>query len=471
LATPSQLRLLEQLLSSSFSPAQLHQLLYGLFGQSFVGSLPPHQYISAAQFFFEVVQRLEMNGYLLNNKMGQSLFAELGKERPGRGDDISKLAGELGVKAAQGGGSGDGSNTSPPAAVAMESLRGMLGAPSKHSPHVRLVVNIANGLATASWWSSDRELKGSDHLSTDTTILHDAQKKLRYATRCKGTSAQIAEASRALGTELSKYVFHGGIRAQFAVALNEINRSGGELDMELEFGGEEDLAQLSWELVRDPSPPHNFVCTLPGVTLTRRYPRTGTPRKLEDTPKKLLIVLGEELGRPEANNVKKLWEDKGHEVQLLNMPDKWELSDTLLEGPWDVVHFITHGDVEQVILKDTLNAQQLANMVSGRVRTAVVMSVCSSAESSASPDLVPVDAYDRGSVAWRGVAQALIGAGVPNVLAWTNLAYVDECARITPRWHAQYLKGGDARKATQRARQAIIAAEEYSFGWLAHFTG
>ncbi|MBK7760236.1 MAG: hypothetical protein IPI35_28275 [Deltaproteobacteria bacterium] len=86
MANPPQLRQLEQLLSSSFSPAQLHQLLYGLFGQSFVGSLPPHQYISAAQYFFEVVQRLEMNGYLLNNKMGQSLFAELGKERPGRGD-------------------------------------------------------------------------------------------------------------------------------------------------------------------------------------------------------------------------------------------------------------------------------------------------------------------------------------------------------------------------------------------------
>ncbi|MEY3211337.1 MAG: hypothetical protein RIT28_1818, partial [Pseudomonadota bacterium] len=86
-------------------------------------------------------------------------------------------------------------------------------------------------------------------------------------------------------------------------------------------------------------------------------------------------------------------------------------------------------------------------------------------------DLVPVDAYDRGSVAWRGVAQALIGAGVPNVLAWTNLAYVDECARITPRWHDQYLRSGDAHKATQKARQAILAAEEYSFGWLAHFTG
>jgi hypothetical protein len=45
-----------------------------------------------AQYFFEVVQRLEMNGYLLNNKMGQAFFAELVKERPGRGDEIAALA-------------------------------------------------------------------------------------------------------------------------------------------------------------------------------------------------------------------------------------------------------------------------------------------------------------------------------------------------------------------------------------------
>jgi hypothetical protein len=48
---------------------------------------------------------------------------------------------------------------------------------------------------------------------------------------------------------------------------------------------------------------------------------------------------------------------------------------------------------------------------------------------------------------------------------------VDECARITPRWHDQYLKTGDPLKATQKARRALLAAEEYSFGWLAHFTG
>jgi hypothetical protein len=470
LATPSQLRLLEQLLSSSFSPAQLHQLLYGLFGQSFVGSLPPHQYTTAAQYFFEVVQRLEMNGFLANNKMGQAFFAELVKERPGRGDEINNIAAQLGVKASAGG--GDVTTPAVAPAIALDDLRGMLGAQARQTPQIRLTLNIANGLATAAWWSGERELKDSAHLPADTSTLQAAQRELRRATRNKYTPpAQIADASAALGTALSQHLFQGNIQAQFALALNEINRGGGELNLQLEFGGEEDLAQLSWELLRGPSAPHNFLCTLPGVLLTRKYPSNVTPYKLPDTPKKLLIVLGEEKGRPEALKVKRLWEEKGLTVQVLEMPDKYELADALIEGPWDVVHFITHGEVEQVILKDKLNANQLANMVRGRVRSAVVMSVCSSGESSASPDLVPVDAYDRGSVAWRGVAQALIGAGVPNVIAWTNLAYIDECARITPRWHTQYLRSGDAHKATQLARQAIFAAEEYSFGWLAHFTG
>ena len=471
MATPSQLRLLEQLLSSSFSPAQLYQLLYGLFGQSFAGSLPPHQYIPAAQFFFEVVQRLEMNGYLLNNKMGQSLFAELGKERPGRGDDISKLAGELAITLPRGGGGEGQQSPNPPTVAAIDDLSGMITAKANHAPQVCLRVNIAKGQVTAAWQSGDRELKSSADLPGDTSHLHAAQQKLIKVTRRGGPAAQIAEASSALGTLLSQHMFQSGIQTQFTMALNKINEGGGELNLQLEFGGKEDLAQLSWELLREPDEPHGFLSTLPGVFLTRRYPRPTAPYRVKETPKKLLLVLGEELGREEANKVTKLWEDKGLGVQLLNSPDSYELNDALGEGPWDVVHLITHGHPELVHLKDTLNADQLANMARGNVRSAVVLSVCTSGSADVQTDRVAVDAYDRNSVAWRGVAPALIGAGVPNVLAWTNLAYVDECARITPRWHDQYLKNGDALKATQKARRAIFTAKEYSFGWLAHFTG
>ncbi|MCK6520720.1 CHAT domain-containing protein [Myxococcota bacterium] len=469
MATPSQLRLLEQLLSSSFSPAQLYQLLYGLFGQSFVGSLPPHQYVPAAQFYFEVVQRLEMNGYLLNNKMGQNLFAELQKERPGRGDEITLIATQLGVQVA-----GGGDNQRPPgpnAVAAIDELRGLITTKTNHPPQVCLRVNIAKGQVTAAWQSGDRELKGSADLPADTSVLHMAQQKLIKVTQRGGPATQIAEASSALGTLLSQHIFQPGIQAQFTLALHTINEASGELNVQLEFGGEEDLAQLSWELLREPSQPHGFLSTLPNVFLTRRYPRASAPFRLPDTPKKLLLVLGEELGREEANKVKALWEAKGLGVQLLTSPGKYELSDALADGPWDVVHLITHGHPELVLLKDTLNANQLANMVSGNVRSAVVLSVCTSVSANIQTDRVAVDAYDRRSVAWRGVAPALIGAGVPNVLAWTNLAYVDECARITPRWHDQYLKTGAPLKATQKARKAILAAEEYSFGWLAHFTG
>jgi hypothetical protein len=95
-----------------------------------------------------------------------------------------------------------------------------------------------------------------------------------------------------------------------------------------------------------------------------------------------------------------------------------------------------------VFLGETLDAEQLGNMISGHVRTACLLSVCNSG-------LRTLETGERpGALLWRGVAQRLIGAGVPNVLAWSNLAYIDDCARATPIWHEQYLKGKDPRVAT-----------------------
>ncbi len=472
MATSSLLRPLEELLASSFNPAQLHKILYGLFGQRFVGGLPPHQFVGQDDYFFETVQHLARYGVLLNNKMGQDFFSELVRERPGRGEEISALAGQFDITIDV------PIDSAPlqlsPRIIEVPTSSTVQGAEPPLSPlhtHHRLTLNIANGLATMSWWTGDRELKDSAHLPRDTSMLHAAQDRLRRATRHGDRPTQIGDASMALGTALSQHLFRGAMQSQFFAALSEMNSVGGALELQLEFGGEERLAQLSWELLRAPYPPHNFLCTLPGLIVTRRYPLTITPFKLPDTPKKLLIVLSAEPGRSEAMTVKKLWEDNSLDVQILEGADSYELADALLEGPWDVVHFITHGEAERVILQDSIHSSQLANMVQGNVRTAAVLSVCCSAESGVSSEQDPADDYERGSVAWRGVAQALVGAGVPNVIAWSNLAYVDDCARITPRWHTHYLKSGDPRKAMQKARQAIFAAKEYSFGWLAHFTG
>ncbi|MBK7757968.1 MAG: hypothetical protein IPI35_16535 [Deltaproteobacteria bacterium] len=97
MATPSQLRALEELLSSCFTPAQLHMFLYGLFGQRFVGSLPPHQTATPASYFFEVVQRLEMNGYLATNEVERAAVSGWAIERPGRAAEVFAMAATVGV--------------------------------------------------------------------------------------------------------------------------------------------------------------------------------------------------------------------------------------------------------------------------------------------------------------------------------------------------------------------------------------
>ncbi|MBK9368424.1 MAG: hypothetical protein IPN01_19295 [Deltaproteobacteria bacterium] len=252
MATPSQLRLLEQLLSSSFSPAQLYQLLYGLFGQSFVGSLPPHQYIPAAQFFFEVVQRLEMNGYLLNNKMGQSLFAELGKERPGRGDDISKLAGELAITLPRGGGGEGQQSPNPPTVAAIDDLSGMITAKANHAPQVCLRVNIAKGQVTAAWQSGDR--RAEDLRPTCPAVDAAAQQKLIQVTRRGGPAAQIAEASSPWA------------RAHPGICSSRVSRPSSPWRPTMQQGGRpwssasrlrgtRGPRPLTWELLREPDEP------------------------------------------------------------------------------------------------------------------------------------------------------------------------------------------------------------------------
>lgn len=470
-STPSLRRNLEKLLWGSYSPAQLHELLQHLFGQCLAERLPSHEHVAARDYFFNVVENLDDDGYLVHKRLGRRLFVELMVQRPGYKDELHLLAEVLGLDVMQEYETRLGPQNELDSTSRLSQLTNNLGVGARHSRQVRLNINIANGFATASWWLGEDEIKESAPLAADTSHLHEAQRRLIEVTRRGGSQKEIGEASSALGTLLSQHIFGAGIRTQFILALDKINRGGGELNVQLEFGGGEDLAQLSWELLRDPSEPHSFLSTMPGVFLTRRYPRTTPRYRPPDTPKKLLLVLGAKEGEEEANKVRQLWTDKGLPVRLVEKPGRYELMKALNEGPWDVMHLIAHGHPELVLLKDTLYASQLANMTRGNVRSGVVLSVCTGASANIPTDSALVDAYDRGSLAWRGVAPALIGAGLSNVLAWTNLAYVDECAHISPEWHQKYLSTGDPREATRAARSLLRCGPECSFGWLAHFTG
>jgi len=429
------------------------------------------KYFQKDDYFFAVVLGMDSAGYLIHERLGQCFFVELMVQRPGFKDEVQQIAEGFGVQVMQGYATRQAEQgvLRPIEKINRIGERIVFG--GRQPPRVHLNVNIANSWVTASWWLSGEEIKDSARLPTGTTLLHDAQQKLITITQSGGNPGQIAAASAALGTILSQHIFQPGIQAQFTLALNKINESGGELNLQLEFGGEEELAQLSWELLREPTTPYNFLCTHPRIFLTRRYPRAMVPPSPINAPQKLLLIVGAKEGQQEANDVAAHWRAKGLELKIIDNPDNYELSIALADGPWDVMHIIAHGRPEHVRLIDTLNSNQLVNMARGNVRSAVVLSVCTSASANVHTDRAQEDAYDRGSIAWRGVAQGFIGAGVPNVLAWTNLAYVDECARVTPRWHETYLLTDDPRHATREARRMLVGGREYSFGWLAHFTG
>jgi hypothetical protein len=437
--------------------------LFGLFGQRFVGSLPPHQYTTAAQYYFEVVQRLEMNGYLLANEMGKRLFQEWATERPGRAAEISALATAINA--------GLTSGTGPDAQQASAPIAPPTLTATKDSSPLQLTLRIISGHVEATWLSEGKPQRGEDALPTELPEVDAAQARVWSLTKA-GTAEELAKAVDALGHTLTQALIRPNIQEQLGKARDAATRLNRPFELRLDFANSEKHAHYSWELLREPSPPHRVLSTLPGVFITRPFTFAALPTPPDPGEKKLLLVLGEERGRRELDAVKALWEAKGHQVTVLEFTAEEQLQLTLFSAVWDVVHFITHGDREKVFLGvptgqgpgETLDAEQLGNLMQGNVRTACLLSVCNSGLRTLPEGEVP------GALLWRGVAQQIIGAGAPNVLGWSNLAYIDDCRRATPIWHQAYLNGEDPRAATQKARRVLVGVKERSYGWLVHFT-
>ncbi|MBK9646196.1 MAG: CHAT domain-containing protein [Deltaproteobacteria bacterium] len=282
----------------------------------------------------------------------------------------------------------------------------------------------------------------------------------------------LAKAVDKLARTLTEAFVRRNVQEQIGRARDAATSLNRPLEICLAFANTDMHAHYSWELLQESNPPHRMLITLPGVFITRRFTFAALPAPIEPGVKKLLIVLGEERGRAECEAVKALWKDEGLEVEVLEFTNEQRLQLALFSKVWDVVHFITHGDRERVFLGVPdgrsrgviLDAHQLGNLMQGNVRTACLLSVCNSGLRTLEPSDVP------GALLWRGVAQHIIGAGVPNVIGWSNLAYIGDCLRATPIWHQAYLKGEDPRAATQKARRVLVGVKERSYGWLAHFT-
>ncbi|MBK7757969.1 MAG: hypothetical protein IPI35_16540 [Deltaproteobacteria bacterium] len=206
-----------------------------------------------------------------------------------------------------------------------------------------------------------------------------------------------------------------------------------------------------------------MLSTLPGVFISRPFTFAALHTPPAPGAKKLLLLLGDERGRRELDAVKALWVAKGHQVTVLEIRRRGDAGHALFSEVWDVVHFITHGDREKVFLgvpagfstgrHSTPTENASATSCKDTSLTTCLLSVCNGG-------LRTFDVGERpGALLWRGVAQHIIGAGVPNVIGWSNLAYIDDCRRATPVWHQAYLNGEDPRAATQKARRVLVGVK------------
>ena len=258
--------------------------LYGLFGQRFVGSLPPHQTATPASYFFEVVQRLEMNGYLLTNESSARLFQGWAIERPGRAAEVFAMAATVGVVLPSG-----ASSKPPPATTPAEPPT--QAAPGNTSP-VQLTLRIIPGHVEASWVSEDKAQRGEDILPAELPEVDAAQERVWALTR-GGTAEDLAKAVDALGYTLTQALIRPNIQEQLGRARETATRQIRPFELRLDFANSERHAHYSWELLREPSPPHRVLSTFPGVFISRPFTFAALPTPPAPGATKLLLVLGD----------------------------------------------------------------------------------------------------------------------------------------------------------------------------------
>lgn len=245
---------------------------------------------------------------------------------------------------------------------------------------------------------------------------------LASATRARRAVRPDEKALREIGQQLFEAIFCGSIGSDYRSGLME---AGGRLQVALHITAPE-LAALPWEAMFDPVT-SKYVCL--DEPLIRHVDSPYAPEPLEvKPPVRILGLVAAPVGLPMLN-VRAEKENLGKAlakaeadglVQLTWAPDaSWRtIHDLLLGEPWNVLHFVGHGDFDasgdegRLALvgpddrPDYVQASRLADLLSEAQPTPrlVVLNSCAAGQSGADDVL-------------SGTAAALVHGGVDAVAA------------------------------------------------------
>ncbi len=278
--------------------------------------------------------------------------------------------------------------------------------------------------------------------------------------RGRGRGLPQGRELRAFGRDLFETLLPGDVRRLYDVARSQ--RRSGALD--LVFTSMLDwVADKPWELAFDPQR-REFLATS-SVNLVRNA-YTAVPADSQQRRRgrlRVLVVVSRPRGkqpldsRTETNDLRRAFRslvDAGRaELELVTRPTAAALQRRLAKGDVDVLHFVGHGHFDEaeregfLVLEDErggprpLGAEALRQVVCQRGLRLVFLNACETGRGGRSD--------------WtRGVAPALVAAGVPVVVA-NQYAVLDVAATVFAR--ELYAQLASRRALGDAAREARIA--------------
>ena len=284
---------------------------------------------------------------------------------------------------------------------------------------------------------------------------------LASASKVRRAVAPDEKALREIGQQLFEAVFSGPIDSDYRAGLTA---AGGRLQLALHITAPE-LAALPWETMFDPVT-RKYVCLEEPLIRHVRAPFAPKPLEVQP-PVRILGLVAAPVGLPmlnvraEKENLNKALANAEADglVELTWAPDaSWRtIHDLLLEEPWNVLHFVGHGDFDassdegRLALvgpddrPDYVQASRIADLLSEADPTPrlVVLNSCEAGQSGAE-DLL------------SGTAAALVHGGVSAVAAMQFSISDDAAIAFARGFYTAIAHGRSVDMAARSGRIEIL---------------
>lgn len=283
------------------------------------------------------------------------------------------------------------------------------------------------------------------------------------------------ETVEAIGKKLFEALFQGKVAELWAASRAKTEGEGKGLRLRLRFQEASQYESWPWELLLDPS--RRSFLALSVETPVVRYldlPIESTSL-LAEPPLRMLVAIAQPSGYPalDANReIERLhqalgpWEKRGWLVlERLEKATLEELGKRLLK-PYDILHFVGHGRFDPrerggaLLLEDgaggarAVSGAKLGAILSAqKVLRLVVLNACEGALTAKDDPLA-------------GVAQALVGRGIPGVIAMRSRISDPAAVTFTEHFYDALGRNLPVDGALADARRALFARPE-SLEWTA----